>query len=204
MPARRSNNAKSTYFAVTQSERQKLIRQKAFVVWFTGLSGSGKTTLAGLLEIELYRLKLLTYVLDGDQLRNILHKELSYTREDRLENVRRNGQIAKMFTDAGLIVICAFMSGIEEGRKKVKALFSPGKFVEIYLDCPVNVCQERDPKGLYKKAKAGSISNLLGFDIPYEPSNDPNIVLDTSKLSPRECVQIIVKYLIKKGYLKKT
>ena len=110
--------------------------------------GSGKTTPANKLEAELHRLKYLTYILDGDRLRQTLHKELLYTPQDHLENIRRNGQIAKMLVDAGLIAICVFMSGIEKGRKRVKSLFPAGEFVEVFLDCPLTICQQRDPKGL--------------------------------------------------------
>ncbi|MDD5560819.1 MAG: adenylyl-sulfate kinase [Candidatus Omnitrophica bacterium] len=188
-------------FIIKKRDREKLLQQRAFVIWFTGVSGSGKTTLANKLEKQLFRLKYLTYILDGDRLRKHLHKELSYTPEDRLENIRRNGQIARMFTDAGLITICAFMSGIEKGRKELRSLFLPGEFVEIYLDCPINVCRLRDPKGLYKKASSGKLQYLIGFDIPYESPKRPNIILDTSKIPPEECIRIIVKYLIEKKYL---
>jgi adenylylsulfate kinase len=188
-------------FNIGQADREKLIDQKAFVVWFTGLSGSGKTTIANKLETELHRLKYLTYILDGDRLRQTLHKELLYTPQDRLENIRRNGQIAKMLVDAGLITICAFMSGIEKGRQGVKSLFPAGEFVEVFLDCPLAICQRRDPKGLYKKARTGQIKDLLGFDIPYEQPNHPDIVLDTSRLLPKQSVKIIVQYLIKNKYL---
>jgi len=190
-------------FAVKKPDREKLLKQKAFVIWFTGISGCGKTTLASKLENELHRLHYLTYMLDGDNLRRNLHKELAYTTEDRLENIRRNGQIARMFTDAGLITICAFMSGIDKGRKMVRSLFLPNEFVEIYLNCPLAVCSQRDPKGLYKKAKSGKVRHLIGFDIPYEPPKHPNIILDTSKLSPKECVRVIIKYLIERKYLTK-
>ena len=188
-------------FSVKKRDREKLLKQKAFVIWFTGISGSGKTTLAINLERELHRLKYLTYILDGDSLRRDLHKELSYTLQDRLENIRRNGQIARMFTDAGVIAICAFMSGIEKGRKKVRSLFSTDEFIEVFLDCPLDICRQRDPKGLYKKAISGKIKHLIGFDIPYELPKRPNIILDTSKLSPGECVRAIIKYLVKKRYL---
>ncbi|MDD5408897.1 MAG: adenylyl-sulfate kinase [Candidatus Omnitrophica bacterium] len=190
-------------FAVKKRDREKLLKQKAFVIWFTGISGSGKTTLANKLERQLYRLNHFTYLLDGDSLRQHLHKELTYTTKDRLENIRRNGQIARMFTDAGLIVICAFMSGIDKGRRMIRSLFSPDEFVEIYLDCPLAVCSQRDPKGLYKKAKSGKLRHLIGFDIPYEPPKRPNLILDTSKSSSDECTRVIIKYLIEKEYLTK-
>ena len=186
---------------IKKAQREKLIKQKSFVIWLTGLSGSGKTTIANKLEMELYRLEYLTYILDGDRLRQILHKDLSYTTQDRLENIRRNGQIAKMFIDAGIITICAFVSGIGEGRKKVKALFPADQFVEVFLNCPLEVCQQRDPKGLYKKARDGKIKHLIGFDISYDPPQHPDIRLDTSKLSPQECVTIIMRYLFKKKFL---
>ncbi|MFA6130318.1 MAG: adenylyl-sulfate kinase [Candidatus Omnitrophota bacterium] len=193
----------SQAFGVKKPDREKLLKQKAFVIWFTGISGCGKTTLASKLEKKLHRLHYLTYMLDGDSLRRHLHKELAYTTEDRLENIRRNGQIARMFTDAGLITICAFMSGIDKGRKMVRSLFLPDEFVEIYLNCPLAVCSQRDPKGLYKKAKSGKIRHLIGFDIPYEPPKHPNVILDTSKLSPKECTRVIIKYLIERKYLTK-
>lgn len=191
-------------FTIKKSDREKLLKQKAFVIWFTGISGSGKTTLAVKLERELYRLKYLTFILDGDSLRKDLHKELSYTPKDRLENIRRNGQIARMFTQAGVITICAFMSGIERGRKMARALFPADEFVEVFLDCPIGICRQRDPKGLYRKAKAGKIRHLIGFDIPYEPPKRPSIILDTSKLSLRECVRAIIKHLVEKKYLSRS
>jgi len=193
---------RSQVFTILQADREKLINQKAFIIWFTGLSGSGKTTLANNLETELHRLKYLTYILDGDRLRQTLNKELLYAPQDRLENISRNGQIAKMLVDAGLITICAFMSGIEKGRKRVKSLFAAGEFVEVFLDCPITICQQRDPKGLYKKASIGKIKDLIGFDIPYEQPDHPDIVLNTSKLSPQECIRTIMQYLIRKKYLK--
>ncbi len=191
-------------FAVKKRDRERLLKQKGFVIWFTGISGSGKTTLAVTLEKELHRLKYLTYILDGDRLRKDLHKELSYTPRDRLENIRRNGQIARMFTDAGVITICSFMSGIEQGRRRVRALFSSDEFVEVFLDCPLGICRQRDPKGLYKKATAGKIRHLIGFDIPYESPKSPSIILDTSKLSPQECIRAIIKYLMGKKYLSRS
>ena len=139
--------------------------------------------------------------MDGDRLRQTLHKELLYTPQDHLENIRRNGQIAKMLVDAGLIAICVFMSGIEKGRKRVKSLFPAGEFVEVFLDCPLTICQQRDPKGLYKKARIGKIKNLLGFDISHEQPHHPDVVLDTSKLFPEESVKVIIQYLIKNKYL---
>lgn len=186
---------------VSKDERANQKGQKPCILWFTGLSGSGKSTVANVLEGALFELGHHTYLLDGDNVRHGLNKDLGFSAEDRVENIRRIGESAKLFTDAGLIVLTAFISPYKSDREMVRELMGEGEFVEIFVDTPLEVCEERDPKGLYKKARAGEIKNFTGIDDPYEAPENPEITLHTADESVEESAAKIVASLEEKGYL---
>lgn len=165
------------------------------MIWFTGLSGSGKSTLANFLEQKLYSKGILTYVLDGDNIRTGLNKDLDFSDEGRKENIRRIGEVAKLMTDAGIVVLTAFISPFREDRKTVRELMDKNDFIEIYVKCDLSVCEERDVKGLYSKARAGEIKDFTGIDSPYEEPENPEFVVDTTKSSVEESVERIYQYL---------
>lgn len=170
------------------NERQKMMKQKPMIIWLTGLSGSGKTTIAQKLEVQLLSEGFKVFLLDGDSLRDGLNKDLGFTVEDRKENIRRAGEICKLFFNAGMIVITSFISPLEEDRMKVRSLFPPGSFVEVYVNTPLEVCEARDVKGLYSKARAGIINNFTGISSPYEVPHKAEVVIDTTFFSIDECV----------------
>jgi adenylylsulfate kinase len=180
---------------ITQEAREILLNQKGVVIWFTGLSGSGKSTLAHAVEEALYEKKHLTYVLDGDNIRHGLNKNLGFSPEDREENIRRIGEVAKLFTDAGVIAMTAFISPYCKDRDQARSLVKSGRFVEVYCACSLEACEERDPKGLYKKARAGEIKQFTGIDAPYEAPNNPEITVETDKLSLEESAKKVIAYL---------
>jgi len=180
---------------VKREDRERLLGQKGVVIWFTGLSGSGKSTLAYAVEEKLHEMGYLTYVLDGDNIRHGLNSDLGFSPEDREENIRRVGEVAKLFADAGVIVMTAFISPYRKDRRRARRLMDEGRFVEVYCKCGLEVCERRDPKGLYKKAKAGEIDEFTGVSAPYEEPESPEIVVETDKQSVEECVEKIVKYL---------
>lgn len=165
---------------VTRQERATQKRQKPCIVWLTGLSGSGKSTLANALEGELYAAGHHSYLLDGDNIRMGLNKGLGFSDADRVENIRRIGEVAKLFVDAGLIAITAFISPFRADRDMVRALVGPDEFFEVYVKAPLDVCEQRDPKGMYKKARAGVIKQFTGIDSPYEEPLKPELVIDTA------------------------
>jgi len=171
--------------------------QRPCVLWFTGLSGSGKSTLAVSIQQELQRLGKASFILDGDNIRKGLNADLAFSKEDRKENIRRVAEVAKLFTDAGLIVLSSFISPFELDRQKAKSLISPNVFVEIYLDCSLDTCEKRDPKGLYKKARQKLIPDFTGISSPYETPKHPDITLNTDKDSVKHCVDTVIKYLKK-------
>ncbi len=187
---------------VTKEDRQKIKGHKSAVIWFTGLSGSGKSTLANELEYKLHSLGVHTYVLDGDNIRHGLNSDLGFSPEDRQENIRRIGEVAKLFVDAGLVVLVSFISPYRRDRKRARSLVEPGEFIEVYVKCPLEVAEQRDPKGLYKKARAGIIQEFTGISAPYEEPENPEIVVETDKLSVEESVEKIFKYLVNNGILK--
>ena len=172
-------------------ERERLLGQTGCVVWLTGLSGSGKTTIARLLEARLLEAGHLSYVLDGDVIRAGLNRDLGFATEDRRENIRRAGEVAALFADAGVIVVTAFISPFEKDRRRVRARVPAGRFLEIYLSAPLEVCERRDPKRLYAKARAGEIPDFTGIGSPYEPPLNPDLTLDTVTLEPSTCVELI-------------
>ena len=184
---------------VTAEDREKLLNQKGCVIWFTGLSGSGKSTLANAVGQVLHQQQHHTYVLDGDNVRHGLNKNLGFSPEDREENIRRIGEVAKLFADAGTIVLTAFISPYRTDRDQARGLIAEGRFVEVFVDCPLEVCEERDTKGLYKKARAGEIKEFTGISAPYEPPLNPEVAVNTAALSIEECAQAVVSVLIKAG-----
>jgi adenylylsulfate kinase len=190
--------------SVTREDRQNLRGHNDAVLWFTGLSGSGKSTLAFATERALMDRACHSYVLDGDNVRHGMNKDLGFTPEDREENIRRIGEVAKLFADAGLLVMTAFISPYSRDREVARGLHTSGdEFVEVYCKCALSVCEERDPKGLYKKARAGEIRNFTGIDAPYEEPDDAEIIVDTDSETVEECVGKILAYLENKGVIPK-
>ena len=195
---RRSENVKWQKTEVDLDARKKVVGQSPFVLWFTGLSGSGKSTIANLLEKKLISSGSLTYLIDGDNLRHGLNKDLGFKKSDRIENLRRVGEVAKILHDAGVIVLASFISPFTKDRKRIKKLFPKNDFIEIYVKASLDVVQKRDPKGLYKKAKAGEIPNFTGISSPYEEPKKPDILIDTDTTDPEKSVDMIIKYLKEK------
>ncbi len=186
---------------IGRAEREGLLGQKGATVWLTGLSGSGKSTVAVGAEAELVNRGRLAYVLDGDNVRHGLNENLGFSPEDRTENIRRIGEVSKLFTDAGVLVFTSFISPYRADRDQARALFEKGDFVEVYVKADVETCEGRDPKGLYKKARAGEIPEFTGISAPYEEPNDPELALDTANQTVEESVASLVGYLEAEGYL---
>lgn len=180
---------------IDKAARSAQKRQKPCILWFTGLSASGKSTTANTVEQKLFELGHHTYLLDGDNVRHGLNKDLGFSDADRVENIRRIGEMSKLFTDAGLIVLSAFISPFRSDRKMVRELVSGGEFVEIHMATPLSVCEERDPKGLYKKARQGDIKNFTGIDSDYEVPESPEIVLNTAECDIEACADTVIAYL---------
>jgi adenylylsulfate kinase len=174
---------------------------RAKLLWFTGLSGSGKSTLAHALEEQLHQRGCRTYVFDGDNVRHGLCRDLGFSIEDRTENIRRIGEMAKLFVDAGVIVLTAFISPIREDRERARGLFPHGDFFEVYVDCPLEVCESRDVKGLYQKARSGEIENFTGISSPYEEPLHPEITIETQDRTVDECVNELIKALEQRGVI---
>ena len=168
-------------FSVTHEDRARLNGHVGKVIWFTGLSGAGKSTLANSLEIELYRNSFRTYVIDGDNVREGLNRDLEFSEADRIENLRRVTEVSKLMMDAGLIVIAAFISPFKRERERIKKSIGEANFIEVFVSTPLEVCEQRDPKGLYKKARAGKILNMTGISSPYEAPDSPNFTVSTQK-----------------------
>lgn len=186
---------------VTHEDRCQQKSQKPCVLWFTGLSGSGKSTVANAVEALLFQNGNHSYLLDGDNVRHGLNKDLSFTDSDRVENIRRIGEVSKLFTDSGLIVLSAFISPFKADRQQVRDLLKEGQFVEVFVDTPLEICEQRDPKGLYKKARAGDIKNFTGLDSPYEAPQAPEIHLKTNEHSIEELAQQVLQYLRRHGFI---
>lgn len=186
---------------VSRDDRQRLLRQRGVTLWFTGLSGAGKSTIACLVEQMLLDRGRLAYRLDGDNVRHGLNKNLGFSADDRAENIRRIGEVARLFTDAGVIVLASFVSPYRRDRDAVRSLMPAGDFVEVYINVSLAGAEKRDPKGLYKKARAGEIKNFTGIDDPYEPPTNAEIVLETENLSPPDAAGRVLEYLEKNGYL---
>jgi adenylylsulfate kinase len=188
---------------VTAAERYRLLKQTGVTLWFTGLSGAGKSTLAFTLEHALLQLGRLAYVLDGDNIRHGLNKNLGFSAADREENIRRIGEVAKLFADGGVITMSSFISPYRKDRDNVRALHDANKmpFVEVYVSTPIETCEQRDPKGLYKKARAGQLKNFTGIDDPYEAPLHPEVTIDTTTVSPQDAAVQLIEYLEKRGLL---
>lgn len=186
---------------INKSDRAALNGQKPFLIWITGLSGSGKSTLANAIEQELFRRGYRTYLLDGDNVRHGLNRDLGFDHDSRVENIRRVGEVGKLMVDAGLIVITAFISPFCDDRDMVRAMFEPGEFIELYLSADLRVCESRDPKGLYKKARAGKIKDFTGIDSPYEVPESPELIIPSGELDVKEEVDRVFSYLQSCGYL---
>jgi len=192
--------AKNSYWSrsrITTGQREALNRHTGCIVWLTGLSGAGKSTIAVRLEQALYALRRRAYILDGDNIRHGLCSDLGFSHDDRTENIRRTGEVARLFADAGIICIAAFISPYRADRDLARRIAPRGKFLEVFVNAPLEVCEERDPKGLYARARAGELKNFTGVSAPYEPPVKPEIELNTNKLSVTECVGIILKRLDK-------
>jgi adenylyl-sulfate kinase len=183
--------------ALEKKDRAQMKRQRPCVLWFTGLSGSGKSTTANAVEKKLFELGYHTYLLDGDNVRHGLNKDLGFSPEDRAENIRRIGEVAKLFTDAGLIVLTAFISPYREDRRMVRELIGDDAFMEIFMGSPLRICEERDPKGLYKKARQGNIQDFTGVQSQYESPLSPDLVVDAGACSPEACAEKVVDFFLK-------
>jgi adenylylsulfate kinase len=184
---------------VTRERRNQLNGHKSVVIWFTGLSGSGKSTLAHSVEEELHRLGCRTYVLDGDNVRHGLSSNLSFSDDDRKENIRRIGEAAKLMIEAGVIALTAFISPFKKNRNLVRQLLPQGDFIEIYCNASLEACESRDVKGLYKRARAGEIKNYTGIDSPYEAPNNPELIINTERESLNESIVKVIAFLKSKG-----
>jgi bifunctional enzyme CysN/CysC len=193
---RRAQNVHWQASDVDRDMRANLKNQRPALLWFTGLSGSGKSTIANLVEKKLHRMNRHSFLLDGDNVRHGLNRDLGFTEADRIENIRRVGEVAKLMTDAGLIVITAFISPFRVERDMVRSMLPDGEFIEIFIDTPLAEAERRDVKGLYKKARAGQLKNFTGIDSPYEAPETPEIRIDTTAMSPEEAADLIIDRLL--------
>ena len=186
---------------ITKEDRRNQNGHGSYVLWFTGLSGSGKSTIANAVSNYLYRQGINEYVLDADNVRQGLNKDLGFLEDDRKENIRRIGEVAKLFVDSGKIVITAFISPFWSEREQVRDLFKEGDFIEVFVDCPLDECERRDPKQLYAKARSGEIKEFTGIDSPYEAPENPDISIRSDQLSVEQSVEQIISYLEKKNII---
>ena len=182
-------------YKITKSQRETLHGHKAYLLWFTGLSGSGKSTLANLVEMELHKKGLSTYILDGDNIRQGINKDLSFTPQDRSENIRRIAEISNLMLDAGVVTLAAFVSPYIKDREAVKQIVGIDNVIEIYINTTLKVCEQRDVKGLYKKARAGEITNMTGISAPYEAPTHPDLEVVTDGKTIQESVAVIMQFL---------
>lgn len=182
-------------YSISQRDRNRLNQHNSFIVWFTGLSGSGKSTIANQLEKELFTKKIRTYSLDGDNIRSGINEDLGFSKEDRHENLRRIAEVGKLFVDAGIVTIAAFISPLQKDRELAKEIIGRDHFVEVFVNTSIEACENRDVKGLYKKARAGEIKNFTGIDAPYEAPLSPDIEIRTEEESVEEAVQTILDFL---------
>jgi len=196
------SKAQPTPQKVTCDQREERFKQTGTIIWLTGLSGSGKTTLSIALESVLFQQKALVTILDGDVVRSGLNHDLGFSAEDRKENIRRIGEVALLLAHQALVVIVAFISPFREDRDRVRHSIDTGRFIEVFVDCPLSVCEERDPKGLYKKARNGDISDFTGISSPYETPLNPDIHLKTSEQTVEECIETIMEFLDNKNVFK--
>ena len=187
--------------SVTNEQRAKANGHQPAVLWYTGLSGSGKSTVANAVDSKLFELGCHTYVLDGDNIRHGLNGDLTFSDKDRVENIRRIGEVSKLFVDAGLIVSTAFISPFESDRKMVRDLIPDGQFIEIFIDTPIEICEQRDPKGLYKKARSGVIKNFTGIDSDYDVPTSPEVHVKAADKSVAECADFVIEQLKARGII---
>lgn len=188
--------------SVTKEERHLMNQHQGGILWLTGLSGSGKSTLANAVEKRLHEMGIRSYVLDGDNIRHGLNKDLGFSEKDRKENIRRIGEVSKLFVDAGILVITAFISPYQQDRKLAREMVETKDFNEVYLKCPLKECEKRDPKGLYKKARKGEIVQFTGISAPYEEPDDPELVIETDKNTIDGSLDQMISYLSKQGIIK--
>lgn len=188
---------------ITKSDRNNLLDQKPFLLWFTGLSASGKSTIANIVEQKLYTMNCNTYLLDGDNVRHGLNRDLGFDEDSRVENIRRIGEVSKLFLDAGVITLTAFISPFKSDRSLVRDLFEEGDFIEVFIDSSLDICENRDPKGMYAKARSGKIKNFTGISSPYENPDKPEIHVINNNISLDEASNQIINYLFKENYIKK-
>lgn len=187
---------------VARADRERLAGHRGVCVWLTGLSGSGKSSVAEVLEKQLYRREVRTFLLDGDNIRHGLNRDLGFSAEDRNENIRRIGEVARLFVDSAAVALAAFISPYRDVRRDVRETIGDDRFVEVFVDCPLEVCEERDPKGLYERAREGEIENFTGLDAPYESPRDPEVTVDTEDApDAATCATQILEYLGGQGYL---
>ena len=198
------NNESNLYWhnsSITIEDRWKANGYKGCLLWFTGLSASGKSTIAHALCRHLMKLGINSYVLDGDNVRHGLNKDLGFNPEHRKENIRRIGEVSKLFIDAGLIIMTAFISPYREDRNNIRKLLKEGEFIEVFIKCPLQECERRDPKGIYKRAKSGEIKEFTGISAPYEEPENPEIILKTDTMSIEECTKMLFNYLVENEYI---
>lgn len=186
---------------VTKNDRNNLLNQKPFLLWFTGLSASGKSTIANIVEKKLFKTNYNTYLLDGDNVRHGLNRDLGFDEKSRVENIRRIGEVSKLFLDAGIITLTAFISPFKSDRSLVRKLFEEGDFLEVFIDSSLDVCEGRDPKGMYAKARNGEIKNFTGISSPYENPENPEIHVINNNISLDEAADQIIHYLVQNNYI---
>jgi adenylylsulfate kinase len=201
---KKSTNTVWHHATISRADKETLHKHKSAILWFTGLSGSGKSTLAHAVEDYLYRVGTSTFVLDGDNVRHGLCSDLGFSDRDRIENIRRIGELAKLMTEAGIITLTAFISPFKSDRNTARNLVPHGDFLEIYCKCPIETCEQRDVKGLYKKARAGEIPFFTGIGSPYEAPDLPELIVDTQEQSLQDSVQLVVNLLIERGIISKS
>jgi bifunctional enzyme CysN/CysC len=198
---RRAANTYFQSFDITKTARARLNGQKPILLWFTGLSGAGKSTIANSLERKLHAIGKRTFVLDGDNVRHGLNRDLGFTEADRVENIRRVAEVAKLFVEAGLITIVSFISPFRAEREMARGLMGPDEFVEIFVNTPLEICEQRDPKGLYRKARRGELRNFTGLDSPYEQPETPELILDALKERAEDLADRVITFLQQRGVL---
>jgi len=189
---------------ISKKQRASLKKQKPCLLWYTGLSGSGKSTVANAVDALLFKLGCHSYLLDGDNVRHGLNGDLGFSDDSRVENIRRIGEVSKLFLDAGLIVSTAFISPFAQDRASARAKLEADEFIEVYIDTPINICEQRDPKGLYKKARAGEIKDFTGIDSSYDVPQSPEIHVKTAEQTIQACAEQIVSYLAEQGFISVT